>query len=618
MGLQHKHKSSSGYDQYQQLQQQKAAELKNRLVTEAENKVVTYLQGKYGAVKLERESKIELTARKGSQDNIVFDGTITVFAQLSAGAAAKRLSMTARVAHSTVSLPKYKFIDKIVADTKVEGELKELLPEKATPSSAEISVDLAAFQLANTGERIVDVFHPVYGEAVLGKLSEQEYDSSDKAPLIPVGLKGTFSAEAKKALAGKSFEVKDTDGDMVQLEVGKVSGWLPSSEVPHQVLEREVKKSQIALGEKVLITSELKEYYGDTIVAADIVGKEATIARLNDSEIVLTVDKVAEDVVLSRDQANVLQATVTAGPVTTPTKLEALLRTMVADRFPNNTLRFVGKFKAPEPITAFVPVKASIEKTAAIEDKDMPPQELELKFKQSSGFNQFMASEMQKVASKKRSLVERASSELAVLLNKSFSPTRILATTSALEFEYEKGHTGKVVVSAEVMDNKGIKRISVDIPFVNDTYQLPKDAELAKLVDATISEQEKFTAAADKEASVRIARIEAEVAFDQQRVEAALRPEGPRAKPAPKMDKKAGVGSMQPQEANIQPVFQINKAFLPQSLQVGAVIDLDGLRYRLISKTQGQLSKGEDASQWSFERVWSTGDEGASYHIMNY
>lgn len=617
MALQHNFKSPDGFEKFKQTQASKAEILKDQLVRDAENRTISYLTSQYGSARLDRESKVELVARKGLQDQLVYDGTVTVHAQISAGAAAKRLSLTSRVAHNTVSLPKFKFVAKLVEDTKVEGELREVLATtKPSNLNQQILVDLAAFKLVKAEGGLLEAFHPVYGQVSLGKMSELEYTATDKTPELVVGYKGVFRAAANKVLANKAFEVKDLDGDLVLLEVGKTSGWIDKAEIPYRAVDREVKLSQLDLGERVYITSELKEYYGDNITAADVVGKEATIARLSDTEIVLSVDRVAEDVVLDRKQSGVLQQVVVSTRVLTPVKLEALLRDMVVDRFSDRTIKFVGKFQAPEPLDNSVPNTILTEKKAAIEDKEMTPDNLDLKFRQTSGFDKFIASEVHKVANKKRGLEEKASSELVMALNQSYSPARHLGTTSTLSYEYDKGHSGTVTVQAEVMDRVGIKRIAVEIPFVNDTYVLPKSAELDKLVSATQSEQDKFTVTNSIQVAEKCAAIDAEVAFNAHSVAAAL--EGPSAKPQPRIDKTAGTGALQPQEAQIQPVFKLNKAFLPASLQVGAVIDLSGIRYKLTSKGGDTLSKGsDDGSHWTFERLQSNSDEPASYRDNN-
>lgn len=621
MSTQHQFKSHDSMEQYRQAQGQKIQALREHLVLEAENKVISHFTSKYGSAKLARDSKVDMALRKGPNDNPVYDGLITVHAEISAGLAAKKISTDVKVVHNTVGLQKFKFIDKMVADTKTEGELRQALPSEPQADPRDLKVDLLGFKLVDNESKVLDVYHPVYGEGVLGKLSKEEHTGSNKEPLVSVGAKGSFAKVHPKAiLAGKAFEISDTDGDMVQLTVGKVSGWVPRSELILEAVSTAVaQKTSIDLGDRVEITSALGDYFGDTITASDIVNKQATIARMSSKEIVLAVDGVSEEVVLSSEQKSALKLVDQVATPKVQAKLESLLRDMVSNKFTDGStnVRFVGKFKAPEIQGALPQVVASIDKKAAMENTEMAPQELELKFKQVSGFDKFMASQIQKIASKKRSLEEKVSSELAVALGKNYGPVRLLATSSALEYEYEKGHSGKISVFAEVMDKQGSKQINVEIPIVSDKAEMPKEADLAKLVSEAQLEKAKSQIAFDKEAQVKMDQIDAEAAFQEQRVEAAL--EGPKAKPMPKVEKTAGVGSMQPQEANIQPVFQINKAFLPQSLQIGAVIDLDGLRYRLISKTQGQLSKGaEDSSHWTFERLIATGDAPASYRVNNY
>lgn len=627
--LQHKHKMSEGYEQYKQSEIQKFQDLQANLVLAAESKAVTHFSSKYGAVKLAGPSKAKLEIRKGANGAPLFDGTIEVALEISAGAAAKKISCTARVEHSTISLPKFKFLDKIVSEAKTSGELQAALPSQPTQKGPTegLTVDLGAFTLADAGDSVLEVKHPLTGETSLGKMAKEEYAASDKTPLISIGTTGTFTKEHKHTvLAGKAFEITDIDGDMVRLTVNKVQGWLSRSDVIPEVAVKIVEKKQgFFLGDRVLITAAIGDYYGDSISSEDIVNKEATVARISASEITLSVDGLSEDVYLPAGKQSALHPLdIPLVEKTTP-KLELILREMVMDRFPETaaSIRFVGKFKAPELAETFVPASALVEKKAALEDKEMDSQDqnLEMKFKQTSGFSQFMSSQLQKIASQKRTMAEKIASELVMVLNRSFSPASITAATPVLDYDYEKGYQGEVVVEAKVFDNNGPKKITAKIAVVDDKYTLPKEAELSKLVSEAVAERDAFAVEMAKETQEKMAKIDAEVAFENAKVEAAM--EGPKARSEnqvqPKMQKTAGVGSMQPQEANIQPVFQISKQFLPQSLQIGAVIDLDGIRYKLTSKSSGQLSKGsDDASQWTFERCWNMSDDQAVYHSVNY
>lgn len=620
MTMQNKSKSHDGFEFYRQAEKQRIDALQSKLILEAESRVITHFTGRYGPTKLVKASKPTLTIRAGANGQPVCDGQIEVFMEVSAGAAAKRMSTAVNVVHNTTSMPKYKYVDKIVADTKTEGELQAALGTTSLSTEKALEVDLSLFKAADSGP-VLEIFHPVYGEGSLGKLTKEEYTTSDKQPLISIGTTGTFAANHPKGVfAGKAFKVTDSDGDMVQLQVGKVSGWLACKDLVQDIQNAASPTKDLALGDRVAITEVLKEYYGDTVIASDLVGKKATIARMADKNFILSVDNLAEEVSLGAD---VLQSLETTPQTKIVPKLEALLRDMVVDRFKDKvaSIRFVGKFKTPELPETPKALEASVDKKVATEETPMAPNELELKFTRASGFDQFMNFQMQKIASQKQTLVERAASTLAALLNKSYSPTRVLSTSSNLEYAHEKGHSGDISVQAEVVDKQGSKQITVNMKVAEDKVEMPKEADVAELVAKAISEKDKLQAKFDKEANDKIAQIDAEVAHDAAQVRAAFEgPKGPTGKPQPKVEKTAA-GSMQPQESQIQPVFKINRHFLPASLQEGAVVDLgDGVRYKLISKHDGtQLDKNADGGNfWTFERVWAQSEERPQYRVTNY
>jgi hypothetical protein len=624
MALQYQHKQASDYDFFLQSQADKIKALKEKLISEAESKVVAHFTKKYGSTSLYRVSKPKLTLRQGAQGQPVFDGIITVYTQISAGLAARKLDTNVHIVHSTASLPKYKLLDKIVSDTKTEGEIKAALVEAPIQNVMDVKVDLSAFRIVDSGEKVLDVFHPIYGESILGKISREELGRTNKAALFDKGFKGTFAkTHSQKVLAGKEFEVNDCDGDMVLITVGKAQGWLNTKDIIQEPLATAEAKADFQVGDRVLITSAFDNYYGDFVDHNDLRNKEATVARFanedNTDFIILTADNVGEEiwVVASgpTSQKSALHSLAGKPTEKVVVRLESLLRDMVLDRFNDGTpIKFTGKFKAPE-------IKSSVQPTQEVAQIAEPKIEENtmsdsaIKFTQASGFHQYMESQLQKMSNLKRSLSEKATSELISYLNRSYGPVRVIASHPVLDYELDKGYSGKVAVQAEIMDKTGIKRIALDIIFSADNYKLPTDADITKAISAVVSEQEKFSQVVDAEIKAKLDQIDAEEKHKALQTEVAL--ETPVVAPALK---KEAAGSIQPQESQIQPVFKINRAFLPQSLQVGQSIDLDGVRYRLVSKHDGtQLDKSADSgSLWTFEREWLDSNDAASYRITNY
>lgn len=135
---------------------------------------------------------------------------------------------------------------------------------------------------------------------------------------------------------------------------------------------------------------------------------------------------------------------------------------------------------------------------------------------------------------------------------------------------------GEIKIEAEVLDGKDVKLVPFSVGINGTSMKLPDFTNLASLL---------------KEAKVVSKVVEGEnihkniILNKEAAVEKTASP-------------------MAPASANYQEVLRMPKDFLPQSLKEGDVIEVDGLRWRLSSKSEGQLSNVKDsASHWLFERV---------------
>jgi len=128
---------------------------------------------------------------------------------------------------------------------------------------------------------------------------------------------------------------------------------------------------------------------------------------------------------------------------------------------------------------------------------------------------------------------------------------------------------GEITIEAEVLDGKDIKLVPFKVNVSGSNMKLPDFAELPAML---------------KEAKV----------VATERV-------GENTKKNISLEKKAT--PMSPNNNSFQEVVRLPKDFLPASLKVGDVVEIDGLRFKLASKSEGQLSKERDtASYWLFER----------------
>ena len=139
-------------------------------------------------------------------------------------------------------------------------------------------------------------------------------------------------------------------------------------------------------------------------------------------------------------------------------------------------------------------------------------------------------------------------------------------TTSS--WEPESG-VGDITIEAEVLDGKDTKLVPFKVTVSGNNMKLPDFTNLSAML---------------KEAKV----VSNEITGENTKKNVAL-------------TKKAT--PMSPNNTGFQEVVRLPKDFLPATLKVGDIIEVDGLHYKLSSKSEGQLSKEKDtASHWTFLR----------------
>lgn len=129
---------------------------------------------------------------------------------------------------------------------------------------------------------------------------------------------------------------------------------------------------------------------------------------------------------------------------------------------------------------------------------------------------------------------------------------------------------GEITIEAEVTDGKEVKLVPFKVAVSGNTMKLPDFTQLSAML---------------KEAKV-VSNVK----------------QGENTTKNIVIEKKAT--AMSPNRNDFQEVVRLPKDFLPATLKEGDVIEVDGLRYRLSSKSEGQLSNQRDtASYWTFLRV---------------
>lgn len=146
---------------------------------------------------------------------------------------------------------------------------------------------------------------------------------------------------------------------------------------------------------------------------------------------------------------------------------------------------------------------------------------------------------------------------------------------------------GEIKIEAEILDGKDTKLVPFTVGINGVKMSLPDFSNLESML---------------KEAKVVNREIQGENIYKNVTLEAGV-------------EKTAASA---PQVNYNQEFLRLPKDFLPASLVVGDVIAVDGLRWKLSSKSEGQLSSQKDgALYWLFERVYG-GDEKPVYRQEGY
>jgi hypothetical protein len=148
------------------------------------------------------------------------------------------------------------------------------------------------------------------------------------------------------------------------------------------------------------------------------------------------------------------------------------------------------------------------------------------------------------------------------------------------------------------LDDAGtIKAVNIPVEIKADKVVLPKHSLVSELISKGLDINAKLSEEFGKQVIERIAAEEARIAYETEEANQII---------AEKVTKEAGAEPKTQFEGTNETVY-LNKHLIPadvSDLDIGNVVHVDGVSYKLVSKSKDQLSKGEDdASTWVFERV---------------
>jgi len=242
-------------------------------------------------------------------------------------------------------------------------------------------------------------------------------------------------------------------------------------------------------------------------------------------------------------------------------------------------VEFTGEFKEP-----------AIEKAAHSEEKpyyvvkawETPTDVVEntntdYKFKSFDNIRFAMEQEELKYNDLKKRIGQRASVVLADAF-RSRKLGNVKITNIATEYDNDS-QSGKVIIETELLDGKDAKVVPFEIKVSGLSMELPDLGQIASLL---------------KKAETVEARNEKLEKEKKAAAEAEKKVKGVKKQATP----------MAPPNIGYQEVLRLPKDFLPASLKEGDIIEVDGLYWKLSSKSEGQLSNQRDtASHWTFVRV---------------
>lgn len=238
---------------------------------------------------------------------------------------------------------------------------------------------------------------------------------------------------------------------------------------------------------------------------------------------------------------------------------------------------FTGTFTEPDVVEAIAAeniqyvVKAD---STAIPTEVVTSSDLSWKYKVSDSMKLALEAENKNYDALQSRLTQRALSTFTDAWNARHLGNLKIKNTNT-KYDNESG-MGQVTIEAEVLDGKDVKLVPFTVGIKGTTMKLPDLSNLTSML---------------KDAKV----INQDIPVESKQAD-------------PILKKKAS--AMAPTKQNYQEVLRLPKDFLPASLKVGDVIQVDGLRWKLSSKSEGQLSNQRDsASHWLFERVHGENDK---------
>jgi len=165
--------------------------------------------------------------------------------------------------------------------------------------------------------------------------------------------------------------------------------------------------------------------------------------------------------------------------------------------------------------------------------------------------------------------------------------------------EGEKGFEGKIEIRAEIFSKDGLKVVPIVLPVKSGAVEFPEVEVILKTIEE--AEKHEVFQEVDKEIKEELNQALNKIETDEQEKEKQL-VESLSEKNDSKKVKKVAEMSGQFQHNRYHPTIRISKDMFVHDLPVGAVVQFDGYKYKLVSKDENSNSKeAGQASYWVFQ-----------------
>jgi len=518
-------------------------EASSKLVLESENKFINKLVTLFGNGKLHAVSEPKLEQVVGeTSSTIKFSGSIKLHASVYDSKGKKVVAFDVPVIENEIVVND-EDLEKTVEETSVESLNEGLTVDmiQALP----LESDLSLFRLVDEGSKSLKVYHPAIDSGrELATIGKDEYSSITEKEAF---FKEILENQVKGSHLENHYELKFT-GAFVE----------PNIEAAPEPLQAKFKEGdiiQFATSFHVVLNVG-EDYY-------NLVDLTPRSGKFNDSDVYINmVDDVAQVIPLeeAKQIPGVVQglehAEIWKGPIWEKTEVKELVEDPM------------------EP------------------EHEVPQARMANSYAQHQTFN------LQKIASYQDKLINNVVNDLvAYLTDLKYSDVKIKnIDTESLNFS-GTDFSGEVKITASLFSSSGLHTVIFPVTVETDMHKLPKKEIVAELVEQSVSVKDELEKQLQAETESELAKIDAEVTHNTQVVEAALED--------PKIEKVAGE-SGGTQYIGPMDVIKMEKHLLglPEDFEIGSEIYADGFNWKLVSKSDGQLSKGEnDGSLWTFQKV---------------